>query len=274
MKTNFSCPVCRSVLSREDKTYRCADNHCFDIAKQGYVNLLRSQKSSKKRHGDDTLMVKSRQDFLEKDYYLPLREEIVRAVKSIAGEECTLLDLGCGECWYTADIYRKLTESGVSAQVFGIDISKQTLIYGAKRCSELNLAVASTAEIPLGDESCDVCLCVFAPYSEAEILRVLKKGGAFIKVFPLEDHLMGLKTAIYDKPYKNEVSREIGEGFDEASFVSVMNNIVLTSGEDIMNLFRMTPYYYKTGREDQQKVEKLEYLKTEICFGISVYIKR
>lgn len=274
MKTAFSCPVCKGILSREGKTYKCSNNHCFDIAKQGYVNLLRSQKSSQKRHGDDTLMVKSRQDFLEKDYYLPLRDEIVKTVKSIAGEDCTLLDLGCGECWYTAEIYRKLCEGGVTAQVFGIDISKQALIYGSKRCKELNLAVASTAEIPLDDESCDICLCVFAPYSEAEILRVLKKGGAFIKVFPLEDHLMGLKTAIYDKPYKNEVSRTIGEGFDEASFVSVMNNIVLTSGEDIMNLFRMTPYYYKTGREDQQKVEKLEYLETEICFGVSVYIKR
>ena len=274
MKTEFRCPVCNNALSREDKTYKCTMNHSFDIAKQGYVNLLRSQKSSKKRHGDDALMVKSRQDFLEKDFYAPLRDEIVKTVKALAGEELTLLDLGCGECWYTAEIYRSLCESGVDAQVFGIDISKQALIYGAKRCKDLHLAVASTSEIPLDDGSCDICLCVFAPYSETEILRVLRKDGIFIKVFPLEDHLMGLKKAIYDNPYKNEVSREFGEGFEEEALISVRNNIVLTSGEDIMNLFRMTPYYYKTGRDDQQKIENLDYLETETEFGISVYRKK
>jgi 23S rRNA (guanine745-N1)-methyltransferase len=41
-----------------------------------------------------------------------------------------------------------------------------------------------------------------------------------------------------------------------------------------MNLFRMTPYFYKTGRDDQQKIENLDYLETETEFGISVYRKK
>lgn len=274
MKISFRCPVCGDELRLQDRTYKCRANHCYDLAKQGYVNLLQSQKSSKKRHGDDTLMVKSRQDFLEKGYYNNIREELIKSALDSAGEEVTLLDLGCGECWYTAEVYKSLVSSGADAQVFGIDISKQALIYGSRRCKELRLAVASTSDIPLPGESCDIVMCVFAPYSESEIYRVLKKGGVFIKAFPLENHLMGLKRAIYDKPYQNEVNCTEIDGFYKKSLVRVSDAIKLNSSEDIMNLFRMTPYYYKTGRGDQQKIAGLTSLETETEFGIVTYTKQ
>ena len=37
---SFSCPVCGKILFIEQKNYKCENGHCFDIAKQGYVNLL------------------------------------------------------------------------------------------------------------------------------------------------------------------------------------------------------------------------------------------
>ena len=273
MEKGFRCPVCTQVLSLQEKTYRCINNHCFDKAKQGYVNLLQSQKSSKKRHGDDTLMVKARQDFLEKGYYKNLCDELVKAVDKTAVRDTVLVDLGCGECWYTVQIYESLMKNGKNPAVFGIDISKQAVIAGAKRCKELKLAVASTADIPLPDGSCDIVLCVFAPYAEGEVLRVLKKGGVFIKAFPLENHLMGLKKAIYDKPYKNEVNEATPEGFERIGFTETYNTISLETNEDIINLFKMTPYYYKTGRTDQMKLEQLSFLETETEFGIVTYKK-
>ncbi len=273
MLKGFSCPVCGELLADDGKTYRCNKNHCFDKAKQGYVNLLRSQTSSKKRHGDDSLMVKARQEFLEKGFYNDLCGELIKSVNRFAKDETTLIDLGCGECWYTAQIYNSLKENGKKPCVFGIDISKQALIAGSKRCKELRLAVASTAEIPMPSESCDVVVCVFAPYSEDEVHRVLKKGGVFIKAFPLENHLLGLKSAIYDKPYKNEVNEEIPDGFERADFIKTQNTITLETNEDIINLFKMTPYYYKTGRADQMKLEKLSFLETQTEFGIVVYKK-
>ena len=273
MNNCFSCPVCGELLSEVDRTYRCANNHCFDKAKQGYVNLLRSQKSSKKRHGDDSLMVKARQDFLEKGYYNDLCRELVGAVLRHSGSEVTLADLGCGECWYTSQIYTSLTENGKDAWVFGIDISKQALISGAKRCKALKLAVASTSDIPLPDESCDIVICVFAPYSESEVLRVLKRGGVFIKAFPLENHLFGLKSAIYDEPYRNEVDECVCDGFESVELIKTKNIINLDCNEDIINLFKMTPYYYKTSISDQQKLENLDNLSTETEFGVAVYKK-
>ncbi len=96
MSFDFSCPVCGCRLEKDGGSLRCANGHCFDIAKQGYVNLLQSQKSSSKRHGDDKLMVRSRSDFLDKGYYNALADNITRMVGETASPYMHLLALGCG----------------------------------------------------------------------------------------------------------------------------------------------------------------------------------
>lgn len=73
-------------------------------SEKGYVNLLLSQKSKDKRHGDDTAMITARRDFLDLGYYLPLCEATTDAVLACAKDGDTLLDLGCGECYYTAAV--------------------------------------------------------------------------------------------------------------------------------------------------------------------------
>ena len=93
----FICPVCKAPLNREANTYRCSGNHCFDVSKYGYVNLLMSQQSSKKRHGDDSLMVVARRSFLQKGYYKPLRDALCECVKSNVSGCSVIADIGCGE---------------------------------------------------------------------------------------------------------------------------------------------------------------------------------
>lgn len=34
------CPNCHAELKREGKAFRCRNGHSFDVARQGYVNLL------------------------------------------------------------------------------------------------------------------------------------------------------------------------------------------------------------------------------------------
>ena len=200
MNFDFSCPVCGCGLTRAERTLKCENGHCFDLAKQGYVNLLQSQKSSAKRHGDDKLMVRSRFDFLNKGYYSGLAELIVSKLGSIAFSGMKLADLGCGECYYTSIIADSFPEITVG----GIDISKEALIAGSKRNRNISLAVASTFALPISDGFCDAVVSVFAPYSTDEVFRVLRKGGHFVRVYPLEKHLMGLKSLIYEKPYLND----------------------------------------------------------------------
>lgn len=264
----FKCPVCGRVLISSEKTVRCGAGHSFDIARQGYVNLLMSNVSSAKRHGDDEAMVTARTEFLEKGYYSPLRDAIVReAVDNCTSNEVTLLDAGCGEGWYTEGVVRAFESAGKTCTAVGIDISRKALIRASKRrCA--SLAVAGVNAVPLLDGSCDAVINVFAPEDAGEFFRVLKPGGVLIRAVPLEDHLMGLKKAVYEKPYLNKTPEYSPEGFTEIARNEIRGTLRLTDRRDIFDLFMMTPYFYKTGRRDQQKLLELDALTTEISFCV------
>jgi len=108
MESMLICPVCRKPLKKEEKRYICESGHSFDCAKQGYVNLLQSQKSSQKRHGDDKLMIKARTDFLEKGYYDTMLNAVVDFCMKYAPDDVKIVDVGCGECYYTKSVYESL----------------------------------------------------------------------------------------------------------------------------------------------------------------------
>jgi 23S rRNA (guanine745-N1)-methyltransferase len=267
----FCCPVCKEELNLDGRTYKCINNHCFDCAKQGYVNLLQSNKSKSKRHGDDKLMIEARTRFLNTNFYKPLCDLMCELLKKYVPQNASVLDAGCGDCYYTEKIEKALADR--NASVVGVDISKSALIAAAKRSKRINLAVASVFSLPVGDLSCDAVLNVFSPFAPEEYARVLKSGGVLLRVIPLENHLFSLKKAIYDNPLKNpEESTEI-DGFTLAESQELKYSIELKSNEQIESLFKMTPYYYKTSRTDQQKVEKLSTLQTEIEFCVLVYKK-
>lgn len=267
----FCCPVCKEELNLDGRTYKCINNHCFDCAKQGYVNLLQSNKSKSKRHGDDKLMIEARTRFLNTNFYKPLCDLMCELLKKYVPQNASVLDAGCGDCYYTEKIEKALAYK--NASIAGVDISKSALIAAAKRSKSINLAVASAFSLPVGDLSCDAVLNVFSPFAPKEYARVLKSGGVLLRVIPLENHLFSLKKAIYDNPLKNpEESTEI-DGFTLAESQELKYSIELKSNEQIESLFKMTPYYYKTSRTDQQKVEKLSTLQTEIEFCVLVYKK-
>lgn len=270
---HFICPVCSENLILQERTYRCKNNHCFDCAKSGYVNLLRSQVSSKKRHGDDKLMIRSRTAFLEKGYYQPLLEGILAECDRLDTKMVHLCDIGCGEGWYTDGIFKHLRDKGHIVQMEGIDISKDALAVLSARNHYIGAAVASISALPIERESAHMLVNLFAPFDEGEFHRVLKKGGYWVKAIPLERHLWGLKCAIYETPYENKVTIEEHEGFTLVSRQDICYNIHL-EGEDIQNLFRMTPYYYKTGKEDQERLARRQALDTEIQFAVLCYQKK
>ncbi len=270
---NFICPVCREELLEEERLYRCGKGHCFDKSKFGYVNLLQSQKSSAKRHGDDRMMIRARRDFLDDGYYGFLRNELCAISKKILPDGGEVLDAGCGECWYSAGLMRCFAEKGKNLSCTGIDISKDALEFASKRKSSIRLAVASLFDLPFADESFDLVLNIFSPDAVDEFHRVLKTGGYLIRIIPLEKHLYGLKSAIYDKPYLNEVPEPEIKGFECVKANQLKADLRLESNEAIQNLFKMTPYYYKTGIDDQQKINNLDKLETQAEFEIRVYRK-
>lgn len=273
MRSLFICPVCARELERGEKVYSCPSGHSFDISKQGYVNLLLSQSSSAKRHGDDRLMVRARRDFLEKGYYSTFRETLCSAVIERAGEGSVILDAGCGEGYYTSRVTELAAEKGISAAVCGVDISKDAVAYAAKRKPGFETAVAGVFSMPVRENSVDIIMNVFAPLAAEEYLRVLKDGGYLVRAIPLERHLMGLKEKIYDSPRVNSPEVTEIKGFDIVDRREIKETIVMDNNEDIMRLFMMTPYYYKTGISDQKKIETLSSLATELEFAVLIYKK-
>lgn len=269
----FICPVCGGELNDNGKSLICSLGHCFDKSKFGYVNLLMSSKSSVKRHGDDRLMVRARRDFLDKGYYSFLLDELTGICGELIHDDSVILDAGCGECYYSSNIRKKTESVGIYAHFFGIDISKDALEFAFKRKSGIGTAVGSVFSMPVADSSVDVLLNIFSPEAFDEFRRVLKNNGILIRVVPLERHLFGLKKVVYDNPYINEYIPTPIDGFVFEKETVIKNMIELSSNEDILNLFRMTPYYYKTGVEDQKKLEKVNSLLTEAEFGIRIYRK-
>ena len=102
MKSLFRCPVCGGPLDREERVYRCADRHSYDIAKEGYTYLLPPNQKHSADPGDDKAMSAARRDFLSKEYYMPLLNTLCSQILPLVGEHPVILDAGCGEGYYTA----------------------------------------------------------------------------------------------------------------------------------------------------------------------------
>lgn len=267
--SGFCCPVCGGALRDTGKAYICPDGHNFDKAKNGYVHLLTGF-SGRKTHGDNKDMVQARRDFLETGAYSGLQTAIAETAKKFAAENGTVLDSGCGEGYYTAAISNALAGK---MQVLGFDISKDAVKLACKRCKGAELAVASAFHIPVATESIDLLFEIFSPFCAEEFRRVLKSGGYLAEVIPGARHLYGLKTAVYDTPYENETAEFARAGYRLSDVQHLQDEITLHTATDIQNLFLMTPYYYKTGKAEQERLKALQTLTTETEFYILVYQK-
>lgn len=269
---DFICPVCKKRLVKRDNSYKCENNHSFDISRKGYVNLFQGKNGSK-NHGDDKAMIKARTSFLDGGFYEGLREGVCALSDKYTGKNPEVVDCGCGECYYTAGIFETLSKSGKSPSVAAVDISKDAVMAGAKRCKELKLAVASVFHLPFESESFDLLVTLFAPFCREEYLRVLKKGGVMIMAIPLENHLWELKQAVYDTPYKNIPQGYEIEGFELIESLEIRRKLKLDSNEQIQALFEMTPYCHKTSPEDIAKLSRLSNLEVSAEFSVLAYRK-
>lgn len=266
----FICPVCGENLGKSENSYVCSHNHSFDCARSGYVNLLISKQIGKAVHGDNKLMLRARRSFLEKGYYAPLRDVLCNEVLNrFCGG--LVLDAGCGEGYYTSAISKSLMQSGNLTGIYGIDISKTAVDMAAKRHDNVIYAAASVFHIPMKDDSCDMLVTLFAPYCGNEFIRVLKPGGVMVMVIPSELHLWELKQEIYDVPYKNEVKPYELEGFALLDSKHIRYKMKLGSQEDIQALFSMTPYYYRTGVNQQERLAALDKLDITADFELLIY---
>ena len=284
-RDNFKCPSCDQALilqaETQPQTYRCNNQHSFDLAREGYLNLLLAQNKRSRNPGDSDEMIRSRQRFLNAGYYQPLSDAIVSAVaKATSGPEQAVLDLGCGEGYYMQQLRTAFEEtaSGIKTssqtlKLLGMDISKLAVRLAAKRKMDARLAVDSVYNIPLFENRVDTAISVFSPISVDETARVLKPGGKLIMVGPGAEHLSGLTSLIYEQslPHEgNTAGLEKAVQFSLLEQIEIKQTIVVTGG-DILDLLKMTPYYWHSRPEQQEMLAELDKLETLIHFNINIY---
>ena len=270
----FRCPVCKSELFEKENSYVCSSGHTFDKAKQGYVNLLLANKKHSECPGDSKEMVLSRRSFLESgkyDVFSNKLNEIIGEI-SVDSQKLSILDCGCGEGYYDGRLTEYLEKLKINYELFGFDISKEAVRFSAGKYKNLSLAVASCFDMPVLSNSFDLAINIFSPMVEAELLRVLKPNGYLIYAVPGREHLMGLKKVVYKETYENEEKDTEYNGFEFIKRVSVKDNITV-SGEEAVNLFKMTPYYYKTEQNACDKILNAGEINTDIHFDFLIYRK-
>ena len=269
----FSCPLCAEPLLMEDGRYFCGAGHSFDVAAAGYTHLLPPNRKNSKFPGDDKEMVAARNRFLERGYYAPLLNALCdRICDDVANIPApVLLDSGCGEGYYTAGLYQSLKAHGHTPAVAGVDISKFALKRAAKRLPEGEFAVASVYHLPLPDDSVDAITNVFSPLADEEFARILRPNGLFYYVVPSPLHLWEMKEVLYEKPYENPVKHEEYPQFTWLGATPVRYTTTLLDSEDIMALFGMTPYVWKTPKDGIDRLAARETLTTQIGFDVHCY---
>ena len=267
----FCCPICHRPLVRGERTYLCPKGHSFDRAREGYVHLLPANRKHARDPGDDKSMAAARHRFLSGGWYAPLREALCSLALKYTGETAAVLDAGCGEGWYTAGIYQALTEAGRRPRLAGVDLSKHSLRWAARAVPEGEFAVASVYHLPLGDGACGLLLDCFSPLALEEFRRVLKPGGVFLYVVPAARHLWELKKVLYDRPYPNPEENIAYEGFAYLEVAQAGETLHLERQEDLLDLFQMTPYCWKTPKAGIERLRALERLDVTADFRIHVF---
>ena len=263
----FFCPICAAPLAREGNIYRCPGGHSYDVARSGYVHLLPANKKHSADPGDDREMTAARTRFLDGGWYSPLRQALCDLALTHAGPSYTILDAGCGEGYYTAGLHEALPQ----AQVCGFDISKLAVKAAAGKYKSVEFGVASSFAIPLGKASVHLLTDVFSPLAEEEFARVVKPGGFFLYAVPGERHLYGLKELLYENPYENPHRETEYPGFRFVGRTAVRGEIRVPDSQTAVDLFTMTPYYWKTGPQAAQRLETVEGFSTEIGFDFLLY---
>lgn len=266
----LACPLDGKPLTRSDGAWRCSEGHSFDIAKQGYVNLLPVQQKRSHDPGDSKAMVAARQRFLGAGHYQPVAEAVSHAVlrhaevQAVGSLPLSCLDAGCGEGYYL----RQLADAATNTQplsLMGLDISKWAVMAAAKQEDKQaplsSWVVGSNAHLPVQTGTLDSVLCMFGFPVVSEFARVLKTGGVLLQVEAGPNHLRELREVIYPtlKPERS-TETEVPEGFTHHSSERVSYSLALNGSDEIADQLAMTPHLYRASAEGRARAAALEML--------------
>ncbi len=267
----LACPICGAHFTLRQTTLVCVNSHAFDIAREGYVNLLR-----KKLPGDTKEMLLARRNFFDQGYYQPVSDTINDLVVSYAlsisppqsASRINILDAGCGEGYYLGRLHSYLVASGLQPFSLGIDISKEAIRLAAKRYTESHFLVANLKErLVLQDNTTQIMLNVFAPRNTEEYARVLVPDALLLVVIPGPAHLHQLRSTLHLLDIEESKQQHVIEQFSALFSLLTTRSLSYTlrlHQPDISWLVMMTPNYWHLSPESRAALEELEAIQATV----------
>ncbi|MEV0290448.1 putative RNA methyltransferase [Kribbella sp. NPDC050820] len=236
--TVLRCPVCSDALALTERTATCPRGHAYDLAKQGYLNLLPS--ASTGIDGDSAAMVGARTVFLGAGHYVPIRDALILAAAGM-GEDDLLVEVGAGTAYYLSGVLG----TAPGRRGIALDVSR----YAARRAAKVDPRIGSVVcdawqELPLLDDSAQLMLNVFAPRNAAEMARVLAPGGTLLVVTPNQEHLAELVGVLGLVKVDQEKERRLQEslaGKFEQTGTELVESVMRLDRTAIEQLVMMTP---------------------------------
>ncbi len=265
---NYRCPLCQYELIFADKSYRCINNHSFDQAKQGYVNLLPVQFKHSKAPGDNKDMVIARRAFLDKGFYQPLVDKMLELYQKYGDQNPSLLDAGCGEGFYTHQ------HKAISNTVYGVDIAKEAIKIAAKRYQQCHFSVGTLSKLSFANSYFGWIISVYAPILEAEFTRLLAKDGYILTVTPAEHHLFELKSLIYRQANEHDSTKSPIEQLTLIVEQKLTYPMHFDNSDDVLNLLAMTPFAFKASEDLIKQLKAMTSFSCQADFVLRLYQKQ
>lgn len=300
----LACPICQDVLLPNPEIpteFRCKQSHCFDQARQGYLNLLVAQHKRSKKPGDSAEMVRARKAFLEAGYYEAISDFVCQHTHQTLSENklppehsgVHIADVGCGEGYYSHRLSQYLSGElnlakatddkqvnglpAVKHRLYAVDISREAIKAACRRTGKhsnpISWLVASGGRLPLQDGKLDMILSLFTPVMPEGWRKALKPGGCLLLLVPAEHHLVELRQLLYSsvKSGSYDPSQTLkNAGFSLISTYSLEKEIQVGQ-DDLPNLLKMTPHGWRTTSEGKENVTSQTVLNTRLHVKLLKY---
>lgn len=270
--SSLICPFDGLPLQQENNRWFCPNNHSFDVAKQGYINLLPVQNKRSKEPGDSKQMVAARREFLDLGHYRIISETLAEIIdKNNSAGSISCLDAGCGEGYYLHSLTELLSQP---LYAVGVDISKWAVQAACRRNQQITWLVASNAGLPIESSGLDFVFCLFGFPVYEEFRRVLKPQGKLIMVDPSEQHLYSLRKILYPNIQpKEKITKPAPQGFSQLDCVSITHDFTLSNAKAIEQLALMTPHWFKSSKDGRERLLQLKSLSTQLAVEFQIYEK-
>ncbi|MBC1598605.1 putative RNA methyltransferase [Listeria seeligeri] len=190
----LACPICAGPFHFEEPNgFICSENHQFDVAKPGYLHLLKQAHKTKY----DQALFESRKKVIASGFFEPLMKWVAEIIAASTAEELVVYDAGCGEGSHLAHVVQLLQNNGKQVHAAGLDIAKEGVKQAARDYPGIVWEVADLANCPNQTDTADVILNILSPSNYEEFKRLLLDEGFLIKVVPEANYLRELREFIY-----------------------------------------------------------------------------